>query len=203
LADPIKSQNLKYRTLKLDNPKLVQTLWSISYIQTAWFEQTLGFILTTSEEDGSSSSSSSTTTNNNTPTMLLLPQPPSSTPLVLQSIYQPFQTSIETALELLGDATNDTTTATSNNNKKNARQQDDEDDIQNKLSEKQKARRLLEQSKLLEKQLAKEERARQIQLLQQDKQTRLHDPDWKPSLSAACAKSGTSISTFRDKYGEN
>jgi len=71
------------------------------------------------------------------------------------------------------------------------------------LSEKQKARRLLEQSKAMEQKRAKEERMKQLQLLQQDQHTRMNDPNWKPGLSAACAKSGTSISTFRDKYGEN
>jgi len=40
-------------------------------------------------------------------------------------------------------------------------------------------------------------------MIKQDKYVRENDPNWKSGVSAACAKSGTGISTFRDKYGEN
>ncbi|CAJ1945952.1 unnamed protein product [Cylindrotheca closterium] len=74
--------------------------------------------------------------------------------------------------------------------------------VPEKLSEKQKARKLLEEKEKLEKTKAKENRKRNLALLKADKHTRENDPNWKPGVSAACAKSGTGISTFRDKYGE-
>lgn len=198
LADPIKSQNRKYRTLKLSNPKLIDTLWSIPYIRMEWFEQTLGF--TTQMEDNEE--------------VLILTQLPSSSPVLLSSIYHPLQTSLDTALQLV-DKESPKTTAdlTEGANKKlkqeqdstmtESQQQQQPQPLVETLSEKQKARRLLEQSKAMEQKRAKEERMKQLQLLQQDQHTRMNDPNWKPGLSAACAKSGTSISTFRDKYGEN
>lgn len=71
-----------------------------------------------------------------------------------------------------------------------------------KLSEKQKARRLLEEKKHLEKLKAEENRKRNLALLRQDKRAR-QDPNWKAKASAAATKTGTGISTFRDKFGED
>lgn len=120
--------------------------------------------------------------------MLVLSDPPSS--FLIQSIYTPLQTSILAALTSLQQPPPPPKKAKI------------EHPLE-KLSEKQKARKLLEEKEQLARQQAKEDRKRQLALLQEDKQTRLTDPNWKPGLSAACAKSGTSISTFRDKYGEN
>lgn len=74
--------------------------------------------------------------------------------------------------------------------------------MEEKLSEKQKARRLLEEKQIQEKLAAKENRKRNLAMLKEDKRARESDPNWKPKVSAACAKAGTGISTFRDKYGE-
>jgi hypothetical protein len=213
LIDPVKQDNPKYRTLNLSNPKLMETLWNgIPYLATEWFQQTLGFVV--EMKDGSADGTSSS----GTPTQfLVLPPPPpsssSSTSLLLQqSMYQTLHTNLETALRLVDIDNNDTASAAAgaaasvgSSHKKAKHQQHDEQPPppQESLTEKQKARRLLEQAKARDQAKAKEERARQIALLQQDKHTRIHDPNWKPGLSAACAKSGTSISTFRDKYGEN
>ncbi len=71
-----------------------------------------------------------------------------------------------------------------------------------KLSEKQKARLLMEKKKRKELEEAKRARARTRELIQQDKYVRENDPNWKSGQSAACVKSGDKISTFRDKYGE-
>jgi hypothetical protein len=55
--------------------------------------------------------------------------------------------------------------------------------------EKHKACRLLKRK--LEAKRAKEERKRNLKMLQQDKLVRETDPNWKPEVSAACAKSGS------------
>jgi len=72
-----------------------------------------------------------------------------------------------------------------------------------KLSEKQRARILLEEKQKQEKLIEQEQRKKNVAMIKQDKYVRENDPNWKSGVSAACAKSGTGISTFRDKYGEN
>mmetsp|Transcript_2477 Transcript_2477/g.3786 ORF Transcript_2477/g.3786 Transcript_2477/m.3786 type:complete len:211 (+) Transcript_2477:42-674(+) len=75
--------------------------------------------------------------------------------------------------------------------------------IEEKLSEKQRARRLLEEKERRERDDARAQRKRNIALLKQDKFVRENDQNWKSGPSAACAKAGSSISTFRDRHGEN
>ena len=198
LIDPAKRDNPKYRTLNLSNPKLMETLWNgIPYLATEWFQQTLGFVLMDTEPEGAPKGG---------PQQQLLVLPPTSTStsstslLLQQSMYQTLQTNVDTALRLVDIDEDDAFASVAAMSHKKAKQQHDP---QEPLTEKQKARRLMEQAKVREQAKAKEDRARQIALLQQDKHARIHDPNWKPGLSAACAKSGTSISTFRDKYGEN
>ena len=70
------------------------------------------------------------------------------------------------------------------------------------MSEKQKARILAEQKELKEKEEAKQARKRTAAQIKADKYVRENDPNWKPSVSAAAAKAGDSMSTFRDKFGE-
>jgi len=72
-----------------------------------------------------------------------------------------------------------------------------------KKSEKQKARELMEKKRKKEAEDAKAVRAKNIAMLKQDKFVRENDENWKSGVSAACAKSGGGISTFRDKYGES
>lgn len=72
-----------------------------------------------------------------------------------------------------------------------------------RMSEKQKARALLEQKRKREQEEAREARARTSAQIKVDKHVRRNDENWKSGQSAACVKGGTGISTFRDKYGEN
>ena len=72
-----------------------------------------------------------------------------------------------------------------------------------KMTEKQKARILMEEKVALQKLQDDQARKRTIQQIQNDKYVRQNDPNWKPSVSAAAAKSGDTMSTFRDKFGEN
>lgn len=71
------------------------------------------------------------------------------------------------------------------------------------MSEKQKARLLMEKKRQREAAEAKAARAKTSAMIKQDKYVRKHDENWKSGQSAACVKSGDSISTFRDKYGEH
>eukprot|EP00978_Attheya_sp_CCMP212_P023866 scaffold74006_cov53-Attheya_sp.AAC.1 len=74
--------------------------------------------------------------------------------------------------------------------------------VPSRFTEKQKARDLMEKKRTAEAQDAKRMRALNVAKLKQDKFVRENDENWKSGVSAACAKSGTGISTFRDKYGE-
>ena len=71
------------------------------------------------------------------------------------------------------------------------------------ISEKEKARQLLEKKREREVQEAKEARRKTSNLIKQDKYVRENDDNWESKQSAACVKSGSGINTFRDKYGEN
>jgi hypothetical protein len=71
-----------------------------------------------------------------------------------------------------------------------------------RLSEKQKARILLEQKEQLKKEEARRHRAKTSALIKQDKYVRQNDPNWKSGVSAAAAKSGDGIATFRDRHGD-
>lgn len=72
-----------------------------------------------------------------------------------------------------------------------------------KLSEKQKARRLLEEKQQKEKEEARLRRKATAALIKQDAYVRKNDENWTSQPSAACAKTGSTISTFRDRHGEN
>jgi len=71
-----------------------------------------------------------------------------------------------------------------------------------KLSEKQIARRELEQKKQLEKEQDKQHRLNTKAQIKADKLVRETDENWKPAVSAAADKTGTGIQTFRDRHGE-
>jgi hypothetical protein len=189
----VKSQDIKYRTLKLDNPKLSQKLLFFAKEVMELLEGTCGFVSTCSSgsDDGGANN------------ILQLATPPSD--FTRSSILMPLLQAIGVGLAQLNNSGSTTTTSsdpaiTLTNKKPRITTIAP---VEEQLTGKQKARRLLEQTELLEKQKTKEHRQRQLKLLKQDKLTRETDPNWKPGLSAACAKSGSSISTFRDKYGEN
>lgn len=74
--------------------------------------------------------------------------------------------------------------------------------VDGKLTEKQKARILLEQKQAIEKEEIKLARQRTKQQIQNDKMVRENDPNWRPAVSAAAAKNGNPMLTFRDKFGE-
>lgn len=71
-----------------------------------------------------------------------------------------------------------------------------------RLSEKQKARRMLEEKQRLEKEREKAFRKETRAKIAADKLVRQKDENWKPSVSAAADKTGTGLLTFRDRHGE-
>jgi PUB domain len=71
------------------------------------------------------------------------------------------------------------------------------------LTERQKVRQRAQEAADLEKREVANARKRTVALIQADQHVRANDPNWKPSVSAAAAKSGDAMTTFRDKFGEN
>ncbi|KAL7507052.1 hypothetical protein ACHAWX_000686 [Stephanocyclus meneghinianus] len=72
-----------------------------------------------------------------------------------------------------------------------------------RMSEKQKARLLIEKKRTEEMEEAKRARQKTRDQIRQDKYVRENDENWTSKQSAACVKSGSGISTFRDTYGEH
>ena len=190
LADPVKSQDEKYRQLKLDNEKIQQKLVPCNP-HALDFLQALGFTR--------SSSSSTVLTCATVPSLLV-------TQGALEEISQ--------ALTKLEGGVNNNNNSSSSNNKRTLQHQSSStvstsstfsttSSSTEKLSEKQKARRLLEEKERAEKEEARRRRKATAALIQQDKYVRKHDENWVSQPSAACVKTGSAISTFRDRHGEN
>ncbi|KAG7351561.1 PUB domain containing protein [Nitzschia inconspicua] len=165
--------SIKYRTLKRDNPKLATRLFCVSHTYDLFLQ--LGFVSTSNG------------------TVLIMEQPPSSTIQgIVQTILLPVITDKQTLLS----------TSVSNKKPKLLYGEEHEKEDFSKLSEKQKARRLLAQKQQEEKELAKQARAVTKAQIAADKRVRQDDENWKPSVSAAADKTGTGLLTFRDRHGE-
>ena len=208
LADPSKSQDVKYRTLNLENSKLSAGLFSIAAMMEV-LTNVIGFttaaaanaaaLAETSENNNQNTNDGgdATTSNSTDPVKtLVLPLeklPPS-------DVLQNWLSSILEVQHRLK-----TTTTAANNNNAGSSSSSNKRIVEHpldKLSEKQKARRLLEEKEKVDKIKAKEERKRNLTMLKEDKHRRENDPTWKPGVSAACAKSGTGLQSFRDRHGE-
>jgi len=178
LLDPAKSQDAKYRTLKLDNAKLQQKLYSIGYVKDLL--KVIGFVQQTGPEGG--------------PVLTL--------PLDALRVdrLQTFSNELAQASQTVA-MSNPTTSSSSSSSlqptNKKPRVLDDSN-----LTSKQKARILLDEKERLDKLRAKEHRQKNIDMLKQDKLARATDPNWKPKVSAACAKTGSGLQSFRDRHGE-
>lgn len=70
-----------------------------------------------------------------------------------------------------------------------------------RLSEKQKARILMEEKERIEKEREKAYRKATRAKIAADKLVRQTDENWKPSVSAAADKTGTGLLSFRDRHG--
>jgi len=187
LADPLKCSDPKYRQLRLSNEKVERKLLpcpsAISYLESIGFQKE-------NNEDGSR-----------------YLRVPSDTEVDVAQM-ESSMLELNNALKILGPSSYSSSSSSSNKKmrsfieeKKTSEKSSSSGNAQ--LSEKQKARLLLEQKRLRENEEAKVARAKTKAMLKQDKYVRKHDKNWKSGVSSACMKSGEGISTFRDKYGEN
>lgn len=142
------------------------------------------------------------TPNDNTLTLL---EPPAAT--LSDVIGLKLLPSISTAQQQIAktmESTTTTTTTTIANKKAKLTEHNGKPTLAptEKLSEKQKARLLMEQKAQLEKQREKEFRKQTRAKIAADKLVRQKDENWKPTVSAAAAKTGSGLLTFRDRHGE-
>lgn len=180
LADPVKAQEAKYRQLKLDNAKIREKLIPIS--SALEYLKAIGFAEAVQDD-----------------IQVLRVENPDI------AVMKASLAEVTNALDMV--APNNSTTTTQKKSVKKPRveeekKSDDYDYSGEKLSEKQKARRLLEEKERKEKEIARLERKKTAAQIKQDKYVRKHDPNWKSGVSAAMAKSGSGIETFRDRHGE-
>ncbi len=185
LMDPSKGglagdAGLKYRTLKLDNPKLQARLFCTPCIRNL-----LVTIVEMVPKDN----------------ILVLPEPPS--PQTSDVIALKLLPAISNAQQQVAKtlASSSTTTNTSANKKAKLIELNSMPSTE-KLSEKQKARLLMEHKEKLEKEREKEFRKQTRAKIAADKLVRQKDENWKPTVSAAAAKTGSGLLTFRDRHGE-
>eukprot|EP00541_Cyclophora_tenuis_P018833 CAMPEP_0116565766 /NCGR_PEP_ID=MMETSP0397-20121206/14075_1 /TAXON_ID=216820 /ORGANISM="Cyclophora tenuis, Strain ECT3854" /LENGTH=212 /DNA_ID=CAMNT_0004092565 /DNA_START=398 /DNA_END=1036 /DNA_ORIENTATION=+ len=173
LADPVKSKDAKYRQLKVENEKVRAKI--VPFPSALAYLKAIGFA---EAEDESSAKVLRIEEVNHT--------------LMTASLQE-----VTNAIEML------TPQSDAPKPKANVSSSVLRTAPPAKLSEKQKARILLEEKAKREKEENRRQRAKNVALLKQDKHVRKHDENWKSGVSAAMAKTGNSISTFRDRHGEN
>lgn len=182
LCDPIKVQDPKYRQLKFDNDKVRTKIMACA--AAIPLLHSLGFVETVTNCDASLRVlriEESVVVDSTVMTSILQE--------ITSTLTQLDQGNMQNKIPKLDANNASTSTSTSST-------------TTSKLSEKQKARRLLEEKEQKERELAKAQRKQNVALLKQDKYVRQNDENWTSGVSAACAKTGDCISTFRDKYGE-
>ena len=174
---------LKYRTLKLDNPKLQERLFCSDSVRNLLLT-VVGML----PQDNT----------------LVLQGPPS--PQISDIIGLKLLPAISTAQQTMANTMTTTISSTANANKKAKLTEHNGKPSAmpstEKLSEKQKARLLMEQKAKLEKEREKEFRKQTRAKIAADKLVRQKDENWKPTVSAAAAKTGSGLLTFRDRHGE-
>jgi hypothetical protein len=178
LADPQKSVDPKYRHLKTCNEKIATKL--LRFVQAVEFLISIGF----SQQKDVDSNDGST-----------IFQIPAEHTVDLDAM----QAALLQVTAAMAKVATPSSTAAANTHV----QLNQKPVVKERLSEKQKARLLLAKKEAEEKKLERAYREKNIQALKQDEHVRRNDPNWKSGVSSACSKSGSSISTFRDKYGEN
>lgn len=191
LSDPDKVHDVKFRQLRLQNPK-IQTMTRHAAIM-AYLTQTIGFQQVV--DDGEFA--------------LKIEHIPNQA--VMSSAFIQISAALERVNILLeptkaagprhtlkhsGSSVSTASTASTTSTTASLPANFDQ------LSEKQKARLLKEQKEAQEKEEARLARKRTSAQIKADKYVRENDPNWKPGVSAAAAKAGTSMQTFRDKFGE-
>lgn len=179
LADPVKAQDAKYRQLKLGNEKVREKI--LPFPCAVDYLTSIGFVETT--EDGER----------------ILRIEKADGPNMTAAVQE-----VSNAMDLLTPESNKKPRVAAPTPLSNGGTVAPKLFVPpSKLSEKQKARVLLEEKQRKEKEEAKRQRAKNVAMLKQDKFVRENDANWKSGVSAACAKTGDSISTFRDRHGES
>jgi hypothetical protein len=186
LCDPSKAQadDPKYRQLKLDNPKLQRTL--DKFPATLFYLQAIGFARNNNNNNNNENEmllSIPLTTVSNAASLLRITTACKELEIALERLRP--STTATTCAATLATATNKATDITSASTSTTS----------NKLA-------VLERAKLREQANDKKAREATLKLIQQDKLVRQKDDNWTSQPSAACAKTGSSILTFRDRHGE-
>lgn len=188
---------LKYRTLKLENPKLkARLLCSSSDTYVLDLLQDPHLVGMTNSSSGS---------------ILVMAAPPSPTirDIIGLRVLPAIHTLQATMAQQIMKAAA-VTEGTANNHHKKAKLFATMTTTENykqaptaeKLTEKQQARRLMEHKLQHEKHQEKLYRQRTQAQIKADKLVRETDENWKPAVSAAADKSGTGLQSFRDRHGE-
>lgn len=185
LADPVKSQDPKYQQLKLENPKVRAKILpcpsSLEYLIAIGFHEA-------TDEQGERIL--------RTGRVLDLDLMQAS----LQEVANGLDIVQPNTLKVPSD--NEMVVKKHRTEMVEEKKEDVVRSMPERLSEKQKARILAEKAKEQERVEAKAQRRKVSQLILQDKYVRENDENWTSAPSAACAKTGNAISTFRDRHGE-
>jgi len=195
LIDPTKGSSsdsatgLKYRTLKLDNPKLGARLFCSGTVRRLLLDPTLVGMV------ARSAANNNNTTTNDDDNLLVMEEAPSRA--IADKIGLTVLPAVSTAHKAVAARATQPTTSTTQTATATATPV-----VPEKLSEKQKARRLLEEKRRREREQDKAHRRETRAKIAADKLVRKTDENWKPSVSAAADKTGTGLLTFRDRHGE-
>ena len=167
---------LKYRTLKLDNPKLKARLFCVDCVKDLLLDASLvGMVATEST--------------------LVMSDAPS--PCVCDVVGLKVLPSVSAAQRQIAVQLESPTKKARLNNSSN-----NNNNATEKLSEKQKARLLMEEKQRVEKERERQFRKETRAKIAADKLVRQTDENWKPTVSAAADKTGTGLLSFRDRHGE-
>ena len=201
-----KRHEMKYRQLRLNNNK-IQRYTSHLMIMN-YLREIIGFDRITDSLVTNSSNSSDAMTEE--PLLRIIDESRLPPPDVLQKELSTIQSILLRLEATVGSVTtsqprviSNSSSTTSLESQENGSTVASGTTTMGKMTEKQKARILMEEKMALQKLQEEQARKRTIQQIQNDKFVRQNDPNWKPSVSAAAAKSGDTMSTFRDKFGEN
>jgi len=197
LADPQKNADPKYRQLKLSNPKVQAKIGpcpsGLDYMKALGFAVVVEgdgeeYLRIDSSKHVSIAEMEASLAELNNAIDILVPKDEGATTTFAEEKKTPEGNDAFVSAARYSGSSSSTIASTSTTGK---------------MSEKQKARLLMEKKRQREIEEAKEARRKTSNLIKQDKYVRENDENWTSQQSAACVKGGKDINTFRGKYGEN
>jgi PUB domain len=200
-----KPNDMKYRQLRLNNSKIQRYTSHISIMN--YLQHIIGFDRITDTMENPTPGSDT-----EEPLLRIVDESRLPSPEVLQEEFRSIKSIIQRLESTVGGTSSIQPRVVSNSSSSASLESDEKGTsvstsatatYTGRMTEKQKARILMEEKIALQKLQDEQARKRTIQQIQNDKYVRQNDPNWKPSVSAAAAKSGDTMSTFRDKFGEN